>query len=327
MGGHAFLELTSGNRISKSDYEKFRPMILSQSLVALGSDVRLHPLRSYGAKETFGDLDIVTTCLPNYVVKSFTTSESGVKRNGNTVSVLWWLDEKLESFQVDFLCVPEAEYDFACSYLDYNDLGNLLGRTFKSQGFSLGHQGLKYKFPKTNKSVTVTLDWGEALEFMGFVEYKSQKFDTLEDLFQFATSSSLFSKEHCLLGNRNHKSRARDGKRPVYQSFMKWLDTRNFPAVVADKDWHLGRAFVKWPTFMAAYVQVKRDFELTKAARAKFNGDLVTEWTGLFGKQLGYLIQDCKQDCLNRGVDWRQWAVDASTDEIKSLVQTLAFRV
>jgi hypothetical protein len=318
MGGHAFPNLNMV-RLDKEDFLAESYCIMGILDVLLSE--KLHATKSYTAKQSFGDLDLVTTATTEKVAEVFRASSSPCKVNGNVASVAWPISRALESdelewFQVDFICVPETEFSFACHYLDFNDLGNLIGRTYKRQGFSLGHQGLRYKFPGTNKSVTVTLNWLEAMTFMDYdYDHGSQQFDTTEDLFKFVAQSRYFSKEACLLGNRSHRARARDGKRPVYKEFMTWLSLHEFYEQPADKYGQLDKAFKTWPEFVYAYYEVKQDIDSDAVVAAKFNGHLVTCWTGLTGEALGRVMADYKKD-----VGWKQFTLNATETEIKARV-------
>jgi len=86
----------------------------------------------YKNKKTFGDIDILI-CTDNFsenmrefIVKNFKPNE--IFHNGNC----WSFDYK--KIQIDFITCSSEHFDSNYNYLNYNDLGNFVGRI--AQGFS-----------------------------------------------------------------------------------------------------------------------------------------------------------------------------------------------
>jgi len=100
------------------------------------------------------------------------------------------------------------------------------------------------------------------------------------------------------LENRNYRARVRDRKRKTYCEFLKWCEvTPGLPAYAfpEDKSAWLPRIVEHFPQFEADYAQSLADLAELRAVKAKFNGEWVSQVTGLQGKELGFLMKRFKE--------------------------------
>lgn len=166
-----------------------------------------------------------------------------------------------------------------------------------------GHEGLKYVHREGThvvyENVLTTVEQ-EIYEFLGLrydFESPYHRFHTLEEIFEFVASSDLFHPDIYLLENRNHTSRPRDRKRKTYMVFLEWCKS------------HLlfGTAYTKpnkEPWVMKALDQfgamkyhndMMEEYHVNQEVKKKLNGALVSEWTGLDGKELGLAMAVIKR--------------------------------
>lgn len=260
-----------------------------------------YPILAYRNKESFGDMDILVQAehLPprwvESVVALFDSKEH--HKNGNVLSF------EYKEFQIDLIVTPEEELVSSAQYFAYNDLGNLIGRVAHSMGLKLGHDGLTYKFMRAEryvfKEIKLLDDWEDILPVLGYSwERYSQGFDTLEDIFKFVVSSPFFNKSIYALENLNHASRVRNQKRKMYMEFLKWIEsyeeTSDQQSIAflnickATKHYaYQNYLFDKIPSFKEQYEATQKEFLLAQEYKKRFNGELVSQWTGLEKQELG----------------------------------------
>lgn len=300
MGGNALSY--DAVRLAKADYVRMAESCTA-TLQAVYPGKRVHAIEAYRAKETFGDLDILIENAgfdPFVAARGLNATE--VVRNGpvTSIGVRVRPDEPIcegNVFQVDFITIAPEAFDYAKDYFSFNDQGNLVGRLFHAAGLSHRHDGLYYYFRDGDykfREILLTKDYAQALRFMGYSPDAFQAgFETLEDMFEFVASSEFFDSDIFLLENRNAQSRIRDRKRPSYTAFLKWCEvTQGLPEYSYSKDkkqWH-ARIEAFFPGFLAEYAQGERDLAELREVKSKFNGGLVSEWTGLAGKELGQVM-------------------------------------
>lgn len=331
MGGNAFPTLNTV-RLPANEYFEFESYVMSH-LKNRFLNVQFYSIPSYQNKTSFGDCDILFVPYEKRdYTKDFERILGSVKtlRNGPTTSfaVPW----KGELFQVDMIQENWTTVDFARSYFAYNDLGNLLGRIFHRAGFKFGHKGLQFIVREDGnsshvlKEITLTTYFDEALDFVGY-DYKrwTQGFESLEDLFKFAISIPLANKVIFRLEETNHAARIRDRKRKTYQEFLRWVnDPKNGVSETEEiskqelRKFMLEKAFRCFPGFKDAYEHYQEKAKESKLAKEKFNGSLITEWTGLNGKELGDFISKFKYQVM--GKNHTSWILPRSQDQIKEEV-------
>ena len=302
MGGNA-LTKTKTRRYQAEEFRAIRDYTLLV-LETTFPGRRSKALESYRSKEDFGDLDIMfdssglTVNLREVLNKVFEPNE--IVKNGGVYSF------NVEELQVDLICQTTENYTTAYNYYRYSDLGNLMGRVAHKLGFKLGHDGLTLILRESTHQyaeITVTKDWAQALRFLDYDPDRfSQGFDTLEEIFEYATSSKFFNKAIYEYDNRNHTARVRDAKRAAYRSFLEYLETKsNLPAYPHETTSELGGRVIKTEFMERAYEffpDLKFDYEMALAlefdrqtAKKKFNGQLVSEVTNLTDRALGEFMQ------------------------------------
>lgn len=295
---------------------------------------RVEPVKAYRTKQSFGDMDVLVEVVDDasgtnrhdVLTKTFNPNE--MVKNGSVVS----FDYK--EFQVDVLFTPTEEYQTSVDYFAWNDLGNFVGRLSHKLGFKFGHDGLKFVFRDGTylfRELVVSRDTKKTMEFLD-LDYDRyvQGFDTMEDVFKFASASKYFNKQMYNEENRNHRSNVRDKKRKNYHDFVVWMnETPGLPEYPwADlkeqggpkfKDQFMQLAFDHFDGFKEQFEKTLADFEQAAMVKEKFNGLLVSEWTGLTDKQLGEFMKKFKSQFLTKH-DFDKWVLDHSQEHLKSTV-------
>lgn len=329
MGGLALKHL-GVQRIAAEPYRELTATVGTAFNELFGFQILVIP--AYADKPDFGDCDVlvVPSLLPQdwreQVVAHF--DSPGMVRNGDVTSIA------IHNVQFDFISVDDYESSAtnAYTYFAYNDLGNLMGRIAHKMGFTYGHRGLVYKVrnkDRTLADIDVEVSAASAFNFMGYDHARWTKgFKTLTDIFEYAASSPFFHPDIYLLHNRNAVSRIRDAKRKTYTEFLKWCEGRprdgypwpeDLDQKRVEKHMHLMRAFKRWPTLERKVGEVWAAEYARISAATIWNGDLVREWTGLSGKQLGEFIQVCKSNDLLQSL-----VASHKADEAKSLTLELS---
>jgi len=309
MGGNA-LSCTSV-RLTKKNYDRMATDCVAK-LRALYPGKRIEALGSYRSKSDFGDLDVLLEggdpYDPHVAAEALNAVE--VVRNGPVTSVGVVVRPEIPEkdgnvFQVDLIRMEPEAFDFAMGYFGHGDAGNLLGRLYHASGLALRHDGLfyyvrdgvngDYKF----REIALTRKFEEALPFMGYDPAVFAKgFDTQDDIYRYVASSAYFNPSIFLLENRNAKSRVRDKKRVMYMQFLKFCEDQpglpDFQYPEKKSDW-LPRIAQCFPGFQAEYDQAQADLAELQAVKVKFNGEWVSQLTGLQGKELGGLMKRFKE--------------------------------
>ena len=295
MGGNCLKDCTT-RRYAAEEYYIQEDLVLKK-LSQLFPLYVLHPIASYRNKESFGDMDIlissefITEEMIIAIVDEFCPKQ--MFKNGNCLSF------EYKEFQIDLIATGEENYRASKNYFAYNDLGNLCGRLAHSIGLKLGHDGLTYNYMdgmQLVKNIKLYTNWADILPVLG-LSYKryAEGFDNLEDIFLFVVSSPLFRVDIFLLENRNHTSRVRDSKRKTYMSFLQWLEDGSYEGCESTKrlskeEW-LPYLQKNVKGFSEAYSQAQKEHLEYKKYKLRYNGKIVTELTGLTGRELGGFMQ------------------------------------
>lgn len=333
MGGNA-LSCTSV-RLTKKNYDRLAGDCVAK-LRERYPGKRIEALGSYRAKADFGDCDILVEGGDHYDPHQAAAALDAVEvvRNGpvTSVGVLVRPDEPYRNgnvFQVDLIKMAPEAFGFALNYFGHGDTGNLLGRIAHSQGVSLRHDGLFYYFRDGDykfREILLTREFSEALPFMGYAPATlEQGFETQEDIYNYVASSQFFNRDIFLLENRNARSRVRDKKRKMYMEFLKWCEARpELPAFVypeSKAEW-LPRLAEFFPHFQAEYDQAVADLAELRAVKNKFNGEWVSQLTGLQGKELGGLMKRFKES-FDSAEAQRAFVLASSPDVLEARVRQL----
>lgn len=346
MGGNAFPKLKDQIvRLDAPEFRLFSRGVIRKLFEMNDSDsprMIFTKIISYHNKPSFGDLDVIYTqyledsILPTPEEFKVALGAVDMMRNGPVISyAVPCGDGKL--FQVDMIRVGIDEFNSSFSYFAYNDLGNLMGRVFHRAGFKLGHTGMSFMIRDEQnsshvaKEVVVTRSWREALEFAGYdFERWADGFDTLEDIFRYAVSIPLANRTIFRLDETNHQARVRDRKRKTYQLFLNWVndpanhvpEEEQFSKSDLRIQW-LTKAFKTFPGFKADYENAQHLLQKSRAARDKFNGEMVRQLTGLDGKELGAFMTDFVQNFIvgTCQMSREDWAISRSLEEIEVMIR------
>ncbi len=326
MGGNAISE---SRRLCAGDYRKLRREVLGELFNVLPG-VRVEAVPAYRLKMDFGDLDLLVesdhlpTGWQERVARALDSKEvvANEPRRRSKYEPTYSFEHR--GFQVDLILSQARYFDFAMGYLSWNDLGNLLGNIVRPHGLKLGQRGLLYPLLSGSRLIAeleVTRDFHTALELLDLDPARwDDGFRTLPDIFSFVAGSAFFDPAAFALANRNHEGRKRDCLRPTYRGFLGWIGERE-----ARKGAKANVSLVE--TAKAHIPGFALNIEKTLAADAKatrlkqrFNGHLVSEWTGLEGRELGKFMRDFKDLCLKTGSDPARMADRLSQEEFKGAV-------
>jgi hypothetical protein len=222
-----------------------------------------------------------------------------LKHNGGVWSLVY------KEFQIDLIRTTELEYNYCINYFSYNDRGNLVGRIAHKFGLKHGHDGLVLPVRSNDHvlgTVLLTLDPFRAEKFLDIDP--GNTFYHLEEVFENVSVSKYFNPEIFLLENRNHAARTRDKKRATYNSFLTWCESlppREYYQY-APKPEYLEMIFKEFPHAKKEFDVLWAKKVLREEAALKFNGALVSEWTGCEGADLGKLMIKLKVELTQEKV-------------------------
>lgn len=335
MGGQA-LKNTSTRRYQRAEYEQLKDEVLAL-LQADFPERKMAAIPAYRSKESFGDLDILfedshlNLELSEYLQQRFQPKE--LVRNSHVISF------EFREFQVDLIGSNSADFDISLHYFSWNDLGNIIGRLYHKMGFKYGHDGLHFLFKADNYQFGELCLSKNIERILAFADLSAERFlagfDTLEDIFRYASSSPFFNKDIYLLENRNHASRIRDRKRPTYNALLTWLATQDalpaYPWTTIKeqggrqvKAEFMQRAFEFFPEFEQGYHAMQHEFEVWQSVREKFNGRWLQAWTGLENQALGARMQLLKARGQAEFGDFQQWLYQQTPAAIEAWVKAQA---
>jgi hypothetical protein len=285
---------------------------------------RVEPIRAYGSKESFGDMDLLFESLGSVDWKDMLTmmfNPKQIVKNGG----VWSFEYK--DFQIDLILTSPDEFITSLFYFSYNDLNNLTGRVYHKMGFKFGHRGLSFVLKDGDylfEEIVISNDPRKIYEFAGYDYNRYLKgFDGLQEIFDFVASSPYFHKDIYLLHNRNHTSRVRDKKRKTYSAFLDWCEEQD--EFRNEYQWEsmeerggrkeveifMQRAFEMFPDFKIKYDAAFVQFERIRQFKALYNGDIVRELTGLQDQELGKFMKHMK-DFTERSWDvpFKDWVIE-----------------
>lgn len=309
MGGNALKRCVT-RRYDADEYHRLVPGLLQELRQVLG--VRCEEIPSYTNKPSFGDCDILVESdrLPSDWVEcvktAFMIRDNECETNSNVFSFA------RRQLQVDLICTPVDEFESSLQYFAHNDLGNLLGRMMHKLGIKYGHRGLSLvvRAPDQSghvlKEIMLETDRVKQVvcDILGVDEHA--RFDELDDIFRHVASSQFFDPNIFLLDNRNHTSRTRDRKRKTYGEFLKWVEVvqperRHEFAQRTEhggygirEPYYTSIVLARWPWVAQEVASVMRKYELNQKFGLVYNGNIVSQITGLTGKPLGEFMASMK---------------------------------
>lgn len=332
MGGLVFKNLLNGQaskRLSKQDYLVMQARI--ESVLQKHFNF-YHIIEAFKNKQDFGDIDILAVPPTDLLIKSDCSYQilfreilknelgaSHVSQNTETFSYL------IDGFQCDIITTSKEIYDINMYYLDFDPLGNLSGKLAHKFGLKFGHDGLNYIFRDGTVhigQITISKNFSKICEFLGLnYEKYCLGFNNQTDIFDWIIESPNFDYNIFSYENMNHIARTRDRKRSSYQNFMAYIEQYKDRTVEwkKDKDFYLPQINKFFPesNLIKKIEKLKLDCDNYREATNKFNGKLVSEWTGLIGKELGDAIARFKNQVKISCVDWKEYILKTTAEEIK----------
>lgn len=311
MGGNA-LKSVGARRVDRKeakDVELRFYGLMAKIADKYGAVLKMELVPSYREKPSFGDLDFVLdNRFYEKVSREMLVEEIGdffgkkieSYRGGDVFGIGFPLEEGC--LQIDLIGTSTELFKPAIHYFAWNDLGNLVGRIAHKFGFKFGHEGLSIVLRDDTHQFAEILVTRNIIDILEFLGYDARRyfmgFDTVEDIYSFASSSKYFNKAIYELDNRNHIARTRERKRPVYMAFLEWL--KNPPEGVAEfqfpenKDDNLPMLFARFPHVEKEYRAKWLELEHAKYVKTRFNATLVTQLTGLEKERLGAFMKTFK---------------------------------
>jgi hypothetical protein len=313
VGGNVFKN-NSTRRYSAKDYhalvDRLRPLLEKIS-------DKFEVIPAYLDKQDFGDVDVLI--IPNRELSKQTLNEifssrMNVERNGSVWSLVF------EDIQVDLITTNRDDFAVSLDYFSWNDFGNLRGKIIHRFGLKFGHRGLIFPISDGKNIVGDIVLSKDPDRINKIFEFKPKQFKTLEDMFDCVIDSCFFSPELFSFEEMNAVARIRDKKRSSYISFLKYIESitkgrDRFYEYSNDKKTYHHWIFYHFPEARPEYDRILESIRLRKLSSEKFNGDLVREWTGCEGPELGRLIVLIKSGLT------QEMILDMSEEDILRVVQ------
>lgn len=298
-------------RIQAAEYKALTAEVktkIIENLVLTGSTAKIELIRSYRNKESFGDADFVMTEITVPQLKPIVQRVSASPHyhtNDGTISFPY------NGFQVDLITQPADSYESSLNYFAYNDLGNLLGRIYHKLGVSFGHRGLVYTIreshftgnPDDNHVAgTTILSTGisQILKCAGYdpITYHAG-FDTVEQIFEYVTTSPFFDASIFEYESLNHTNRTRNRKRANYAGFLEWLSTsahkeRRFPFLKKEEYRDFWNS--QFPFLSDELLKLEKEHGRKLLLRSCLNGDHVKVIVGEDGYKIGWILTYIRQN-------------------------------
>ena len=328
MGGNALQEPSI--RLNKDDYFSLTNILLNK--LSKLDNYKFYLISAYKNKESYGDADILVYS-DKYNPQEIYKNIDAIEFVGNGTCTSMGINTEKGIFQVDFIYSPIESFDVAKNYFNFCDLGNILGRVYKSRaGFKFGHDGLFYVLRDENndkviEEILITLDLEKMYSLMEYRYDPNWIPNDLEEIFRYAASSKYFSSDIYLFENVNNASKVRDRKRKTYNSLLKWLKETDYKYPefkVKDKTelrkQFLYKSFDLFPEFKKKYDAAIIKNNNIKSAKDKFNGEIIKNLIPtLEGKRLGQFITSFKKSREEKG-DFINYINNLSKEEVEQQI-------
>ena len=325
MGGKA-LTNTPTRRIGKAEYTALAADCVLRFKKAFPS-AQIEPIRAYFDKPSFGDIDLIVSgeqLGADWVKKGIDAlgaTDFRYEKNAPVVSIGYC------DFQVDLIRVKEGAFHYARGYYAWNDLGNFIGKTARGLNLRFGFEGLWKSAYSGNEGlgrVLVSLDFEKSLNFLGYDANQHEKgFQTLEEIWEYATTSQWFDPQLFAPESMNHRSRTRDLKRSNYTGLLEWIDTHkgSYPeskTAQLDDQQKLELVFEAFPDFKERwfnlYARQAEILEYRERSRSIFGGDLIGETLNLRGPLAGKVLTGFRIE-LEKNPNWARHATRSKIQE------------
>lgn len=293
MGGNVFSDKT--RRYEANEYYIAASKFIDRFENVSGV-IKSVVIPAYEEKESFGDMDILytsSTALSLEELNKIFECNGNISKNGDVISLIYNGD-----FQVDVIRSTPEEFNYSLNYFSFNDRGNLVGKIAHKLGLKHGHKGLLLPVRTEHTllgEIVLTRSPAEAELFLDVLPSRSNRFKKREDVFTNIVSSYYFNPSIFSFEEMNAVARVRDKKRSTYNLFLKYIEKMDgtdpvFFKFSKDKSEYLPMIFDYFPSSEKEYNSLILQKKMVEDASLKFNGNLVREWSGLEGKDLGRLM-------------------------------------
>lgn len=280
-------------------------------------------------KSDFGDIDIIVSLsesvndIKGYIQSVFKPNE--IYENSECYSFDY------DSVQIDLIFCDLSDFDCFYSYFGYNDLGNYVGKLAHSFGIKYGTTGLymNHVFRNEKIKIPISRDQRKIYDFFGLdYDKKLSGFNNIEEIFHFVMSSKYFNGEMMKLENLNRINRERDKKRPSYNKFIEFIEKnpkRNQYEPNRDKKSYFKLICDYFPEANIERAIIEFEYKTIKKKLSSyiFNGNIVSEITGLKGKELGNFIahfQFVMSDYIADSGVFEDFVISNGDDGIRNLI-------
>ena len=302
MGGNA-LKHTDIRRYEKEEYFKLFEEIKRMVPIKWRPTI----LQAFREKESFGDMDIMVLAegvngdFQKQLQEIFNPTD--IVPNSNVIS----LDYK--NLQIDFIVTPEKNFDAAYTFFAWNDLGNFIGKISHAVfNLKYGFEGLKFVYRSEDESrilgeITLSQDPKVILPFLGFdYERWERGFNTMEEIFDYVIDSEYFNPKYFQWEELSSLHKKRNKRRVMYHEFLTYIETQEFESYIRfeNKDEYFGIIEETFPGFVEQLQTFEKLDKKRQYIKTRFNGDLVKEYYGLEGGELGKAIINFKNSFRNK---------------------------
>lgn len=323
MGGSRLSKYGETVRIDKEEHDDLIDFI-SGNLAKFSINAQTIPhVRN---KESFGDIDLLCTKSDTHadlpetsedVVRELDNRDKRIAEALNAVAytrgnignptVSFLLNGKKGLVQVDLTSIKDHLLDFARSHLSWGDAGSLSSVVARQMSLKVGMSGLslceRNEYGNVFKG-SIDYTYSQALELSGYdAKVHAEGFDTNEDIFRWIASGRYFDPKIWSPEWMTNKSRRRALKRPVYHSFLTWMQDegvkRNYDwgETKGEKssEWFLTMS-EKFPEAVEEIEKLKDDLSKKEGVKAFYTSQNMKMVTGLDGKELNKVMNDFRKD-------------------------------
>ncbi|TDL23208.1 hypothetical protein BD410DRAFT_747250 [Rickenella mellea] len=309
MGGNAFSDVLPDDafpRIPSDVYNGLKTQITTQLrlLFAVVETPREAP-----EKPDHGDIDFTVFgskdgTVTHQRVREAIGAEHAVEMAGNRTSnyAIPSRTDPGRYHQIDVhICDTEEELERIVFFNSYGDLGMLLGLLARAHGLSLGTKGLKILAPQADEthppSFHLSSNFHDIMPFYGLsMDTRMKGFNTQESVFEWVSTSRFYDPRRLSdpKGRENERKR-----RSMYQAFLGYsrhhLNSGGFdtskPSLIPED---IIQESLVYFDRKDEYDEIVRTNRNRRALKEKFNGTLIMEWTGLYGKPIREVMDGMK---------------------------------
>jgi hypothetical protein len=324
MGGNAMKNIGANAIRRSTDFMNGLYDEISPALDRFG--IESYMVRAYAEKPDHGDLDILVKTLDNARLVDFIeTHECPCYFNNGVISFSY------KDTQVDFIKIPNDEWESSKFYFDFDPRGNLVGKIAHKFGVSFGTFGLNYKYRggdgRSVKDIRLCSDPIKIMKFLGFAEPIPMEFTSLKEIYDFVISSEYFDSDIFAMENLSHIDRKRNSRRPSYHAFLEYIKTFHYKKYdfTADKSVYIAWISRWFPeanlenTIFELEMKDKEDSEI----RSKLNGHDVADMFKITdGKLIGEILEMFKQS-IDKSSMWKDYRTYALSNSKENIIEDL----